>query len=118
MSRKKEYSLGAELGRARRKQIKRDGHVRDSSREAKAASQLLDPEHTVLLAKIMALETLLDMLWTDRFSRESNPVEEAKEFKSWVLSTIDYDPYGPLENTAYEMVEQRLDSILIRVGSL
>ena len=40
-----------------------------------------DAETTMLLAKIMSIEPLLDMIWTNELAKTDHPVEEAKKLK-------------------------------------
>ena len=39
----------------------------------------------------MALEILIEMLWTNEFSKNDNPEKEAKNFKKMVMNLIDHD---------------------------
>ena len=71
----------------------------------------------MLLARIMSIETLLDMIWTNELARQDHPEEEAINLKESVLDLLVWRD-DPLRRAVYECVEERLDSIIKRVRSL
>ena len=74
---------------------------------------------TILLGRIMALETLIDMLWTNELAKTDDPESEAEELKETILNDlVIYDPDDPVEDQACDALETRLDSIAHRVMSL
>ena len=79
---------------------------------------LEDKAYTVLVGKIMALEILIEMLWTNEFSKHDNPEKEAKNFKKMVMNLIDHDEESSTQVQAVSELKQRIDSILERVRSL
>ena len=81
---------------------------------------------TNLHSRLLAVETLLDMLWTDRFSQDDSPYDQAVAFKEQVLGLVTSSLPGEsidedaevLNQMSYGALEERLDAILRRVGSL
>lgn len=73
---------------------------------------------TVLIAKMTAIEILLDMLWTDRIAREENPQEVAHELAEHIKRLVDDDLSVPFTRNAYEALSDRLEAIKQRVESL
>lgn len=73
---------------------------------------------TVLMAKMTAIEVLLDMLWTDRIAKEENPQEVAHELAEHIKRLVDDDLYVPFNRNAYEALSDRLEAIKRRVESL
>lgn len=76
------------------------------------------PHIAVLLGKIMALEALVDMLWTNELAKTDDPEVEAKELKEAALNLVRYDAGDPVQEQAFDSLEVRLESILHRVRSL
>ena len=82
------------------------------------------PEHqaahmTVILGKIMALEALIDMLWTNELAKTEDPRTEADELKKMVLNDlVIYDSDNPVQEQAFDALETRLGSIARRVATL
>ena len=73
---------------------------------------------TTLLGKIIGLETLIDMLWTNELAKTDDPQFEAEELKETILNDlVIYDPDDPVEEQAFDALETRLDSIAHRVRS-
>ena len=79
---------------------------------------LEDKAYTVLVGKIMALEILIEMSWTNEFSKHDNPEKEAKNFKKMVMNLIDHDEDSSTQVQAVYELKQRIASILERVRSL
>lgn len=73
---------------------------------------------TVLIGKMTAVEVLLDMLWTDRISKEENPKEVAQALAKHIKGLVDDDLSIPFGNAAYDALHERLESIKRRVASL
>ena len=74
--------------------------------------------HLVCLhARLMALETMVDMAWTNQFANEKSPKVAATEFKYQVLGLVKHSDNLPAQ-LASEFIEQRLDAIIHRVKSL
>lgn len=82
------------------------------------------PEHqaahmTVILGKIVALEVLIDMLWTNELAKTEDPESEAEDLKDTILNDLMiYDPDNPVEEQVFDALETRLGSIVQRVASL
>ena len=93
----------------------------ERERAAEQLDENLDPTAdahvTMLLARIMSIETLLDMIWTNELARQDHPEEEAINLKESVLDLLVWRD-DPLRRAVYECVEERLDSIIKRVRSL
>ena len=68
--------------------------------------------------KVMALEFLMEMVWTDRFSKEANPQKEALDFKNQVLSLMRFDEGDPVQAQIASEMKHRVDCIIERVDSL
>lgn len=76
-------------------------------------------DFAVLIAgRVMALEFLMDFVWTDRFAKEANPKEEALNFKKQVLNLMAFDEKDPVQAQIVDQLKNRLDSIFQRVCSL
>lgn len=82
------------------------------------ADEQIEPHTIVLRAKLTAVETLLDMLWTHELSKAKDPVREAQELKETVLGLVIYDEDDAYEQLSFEYTEERLDSIIHRVSHL
>ena len=82
------------------------------------ADEQIEPHSIVLRAKLTAVETLLDMLWTNELSKTEDPVKEAQELKETVLGLVSYDEDDVYEQLSFEYMEERLDSIIDRVSHL
>lgn len=80
------------------------------------ADEQIEPHSIVLRAKITAIETLLDMLWTNELSKAEDPVGEAQELKETVLGLIEYNEDDVYEQLSFKYIEERLDSIIHRVS--
>ena len=76
------------------------------------------PHIILILGRLMALETLVDFLWTDKLAKLDNPVLEAEVLKDRALELVNYDPNDPLQKAAYDALESRFDAIINRVSSL
>ena len=74
--------------------------------------------YTVLVGKIMALEILVETLWTNEFSKHDNPEKDARDFKKTVMNLIDHDEDSSTQVQAVYELKQRIASILERVRSL
>lgn len=73
---------------------------------------------TVLMAKMTAIEVLLDMLWTDRIAKEENPQEVAQTLAEHIKRLVDDDLSIPFDRDAYNALSDRLEAIKRRVESL
>lgn len=82
------------------------------------ADEQIEPHSIVLRARLTAVETLLDMLWTHELSKVDNPVKEAQDLKETVLGLVTYDEDDVYEQLSFEYMEERLDSIIDRVSHL
>ena len=82
------------------------------------ADEQIEPHSIVLRAKLTAVETLLDMLWTNELSKTEDPVKEAQDLKETVLGLVTYDEDDVYEQLSFEYMEERLDSIIHRVNHL
>lgn len=82
------------------------------------ADEQIEPHSIVLRARLAAVETLLDMLWTNELSKVEDPVKEAQELKETVLGLVTYDEDDVYEQLSFEYMEERLDSIIDRVSHL
>ena len=82
------------------------------------ADEQIEPHSIVLRARLTAVETLLDMLWTHELSKTENPVKEAQDLKETILGLIEYDEDDVYEQLSFEYTEERLDSIIHRVNHL
>ncbi len=82
------------------------------------ADEQIEPHSIVLRAKLSAVETLLDMLWTNELSKTEDPIKEAQDLKETVLGLIKYDEDDVYEQLSFEYMEERLDSIIDRVSHL
>lgn len=70
-----------------------------------------------IIARLVAVETLVELLWTDRLGRMENPKRAAQNFRSDVLKLIaPFDESeGEISQVARECVEaleRRLDGIV------
>ena len=85
-----------------------------------------------MLEKII-LEVLVDMLWTNNFFKETNPIQAAANFKKEVLGSstrprpsvstsawrlVRYNPDDEAETASYDSLEKRLEKIIYRVETL
>ena len=82
------------------------------------ADEQIEPHTIVLRAKLTAVETLLDMLWTHELSKVEDPVKEAQDLKETVLGLVRYNEDEVYEQLSFEYMEERLDSIIHRVSHL
>ncbi len=82
------------------------------------ADEQIEPHSIVLRAKLTAVETLLDMLWTNELSKAEDPVGEAKDLKETVLGLVKHNEDDVYEQLSFEYLEERLDSIIHRVSHL
>lgn len=82
------------------------------------ADEQIEPHSIVLRARLTAVETLLDMLWTNELSKVEDPVKEAQELKETILGLVRYDEDDVYEQLSFEYMEERLDSIIDRVSHL
>ena len=82
------------------------------------ADEQIEPHSIVLRARLTAVETLLDMLWTNELSKVDNPVKEAQDLKETVLGLVTHDEDDVYEQLSFEYMEERLDSIIDRVSHL
>ena len=82
------------------------------------ADEQIEPHSIVLRARLTAVETLLDMLWTHELSKMDDPVKEAQNLKETVLGLIQYDEDDAYEQLSFEYMDERLDSIIHRVRHL
>ncbi len=82
------------------------------------ADEQIEPYSIVLRAKLTAIETLLDMLWTNELSKAEDPIREAQELKETVLGLVRYNKDDVYEQLSFEYIEERLDSIIHRVSHL
>ncbi len=82
------------------------------------ADEQIEPHSIVLRARLTAVETLLDMLWTNELSKVEDPVKEAQDLKETVLGLVTYDEDDVYEQLSFEYMEERLDSIIDRVSHL
>ena len=82
------------------------------------ADEQIEPHSIVLRARLTAVETLLDMLWTNELSKVEDPIKEAQELKETVLGLVTYDEDDVYEQLSFEYMEERLDSIIDRVSHL
>lgn len=73
---------------------------------------------SVLIGKVMALETLVELLWAHELSKEDDPVKEAQDFKTETLDLVLFDPEVPNQAEAVHQLNERFDFILERVKSL
>ncbi len=71
-----------------------------------------------LVGRINALEVLVDMLWTNNFFKETNPMQAAANFKKEVLGLVRYNPDDEAETASYDSLEKRLEKIIYRVETL
>ena len=78
----------------------------------------------VVRARFLVLEAMVEMLWTDRLSRLSDPAKEARDFKNEVIGSVavlldrDDDQKAAVHDMTLELMSDRLDSIIERVDSL
>ena len=82
------------------------------------ADEQIEPHSIVLRTRLTAVETLLDMLWTNELSKVDNPVKEAQDLKETVLGLVTYDEGDVYEQLSFEYMEERLNSIIDRVSHL
>lgn len=82
------------------------------------ADEQIEPHSIVLRARLIAVETLLEMLWTHELSKVEDPVGEAEQLKETVLGLVRYDEDDVYERLSFESLEERLDSIIHRVSHL
>ena len=73
---------------------------------------------SVLIGKMTAVEVLLDMLWTDRISKEENPREVARTLAEHIKGLVDDDLSIPFGKAAYDALDERLEAIKRRVETL
>ncbi|WP_425152879.1 hypothetical protein [Candidatus Palauibacter sp.] len=87
-----------------------------------APSPALELVHT----RLVAVETLVEMIWTDRLAQEDSPGQEAKELRKQVLGLVE-PVRGPaaadpqlrrLDRMCREALEQLLDKIVHRAQHL
>ena len=78
----------------------------------------MEAKVSVLVGKMTAVEILLDMLWTDRISKEKNPQKVAHTLTEHIKALVDDDLSIPFGRAAYDALDERLEAIKRRVESL
>ena len=76
----------------------------------------------LLRARLLALELMVELLWTDRMSRVPNPVDETLAFKREVLGLVALpDPdlreqERRLHDMSVTFIDERLNSVVNRLA--
>ena len=83
-----------------------------------------DP-NLVFRARFLALELLIDMLWTDRLAKLTNPVDHAINLRRDVLRAVTLRPHEVMDedhrllhDTSVALLDERLNNIVNRVAGL
>ena len=73
---------------------------------------------SILLGRLLAHQTLIDMLWTNVLADTDDPFGEAEELKDKIMSLLVTNPEDSVQNEAEDELERRLDAIIKRAESL
>ena len=71
-----------------------------------------------ILARVLAVETLIVGLWTHTLSQFEDPLREAELLREEFMSLPLFDEDDVVQVQAVEELEQRLDAIVERVKTL
>ena len=77
----------------------------------------MDDQITMLTGRVLALGTLVEVLWADRITGTQNPRQEALAVKEKILNCVVEDS-SDLAICARTALEQHLDEIIKRAGSI
>ena len=72
----------------------------------------------VLLGRIVALERLVEALWTHILSDFSDPMSEAEMLRDNFMSLVNHDVSDPIQGEAIRALEERFSTIVERVENL
>lgn len=71
-----------------------------------------------ILARVLAIETLIVGLWTHTLSQFDDPAGEAESLREEFMSLPLFDEDDAVQVQAVEELEQRLDAIVERVKTI
>ena len=71
-----------------------------------------------ILARVLAVEKLVEALWTHTLSQFPDPVGEAESLREEIMSLSLFDEDDAVQVQAVNETEQRLDSIVERTKTL
>ena len=73
---------------------------------------------TVILSRLMAAETLVELIWAEELLKAKSPVEEAEDLRASILGKMTYDPDDPVESMTADALAERFDKIVEHVKTL
>ena len=73
---------------------------------------------THVYARLMALEALVDLIWTERFLDTADPIQEVEDVRDQLLQGLSHDADDPVQTVARDLLEERFESILRYVKQL